>query len=102
MNPLATKDKEGKLRVAAASTVGEEGFERSSRLIESGVDFIVIDTAHGHSDQVLKAVKLVKSNFPKAKVIAGNVATAKGTGALIEAGADSVKVGVGPGSIGEL
>ena len=99
LNPLATKDKEGKLRVAAASTVGEEGFERSSRLIESGVDFIVIDTAHGHSDQVLKAVKLVKSNFPKAKVIAGNVATAKGTRALIEAGADSVKVGVGPGSI---
>ena len=99
LNPDATKDDHGRLRVAAATTVGEQGFLRSKRLIESGVDILIIDTAHGHSNQVIEAVKKIKNSFKATKVIAGNVATPEGTRALINAGADSIKVGVGPGSI---
>ena len=99
LNPDATKDDHGRLRVAAATTVGEQGFLRSKRLIESGVDILIIDTAHGHSIHVIEAVKKIKNSFKATKVIAGNVATPEGTRALINAGADSIKVGVGPGSI---
>ncbi|MBK4217818.1 IMP dehydrogenase [Paracoccus caeni] len=99
LNPLACKDDLGRLRVAAASTVGDEGFERSRALIEAGVDMVVIDTAHGHSAGVAKAVERVKTFSNEVQVVAGNVATAEATRALIEAGADAVKVGIGPGSI---
>ena len=99
LNPLACKDDLGRLRVAAASTVGEEGFERSRALIEAGVDLVVIDTAHGHSAGVAKAVERIKAFSNEVQVAAGNVATAKGARALIAAGADAVKVGIGPGSI---
>ncbi|MBC9245845.1 IMP dehydrogenase [Paracoccus sp. 11-3] len=99
LNPLACKDDLGRLRVAAASTVGDEGFERSQALIEAGVDMVVIDTAHGHSAGVAKAVERVKAFSNEVQVVAGNVATAEGTRALIDAGADAVKVGIGPGSI---
>ncbi|MDO5706657.1 MAG: IMP dehydrogenase, partial [Paracoccus sp. (in: a-proteobacteria)] len=99
LNPLACKDELGRLRVAAASTVGEEGFERSQALIEAGVDLLVIDTAHGHSEGVARAVDRIKSFSNDVQVAAGNVATGEGTRALIDAGADAVKVGIGPGSI---
>ncbi|MFC0201890.1 IMP dehydrogenase [Paracoccus rhizosphaerae] len=99
LNPLACKDDLGRLRVAAASTVGDEGFERSQALIEAGVDMVVIDTAHGHSAGVARAVERVKALSNDVQVVAGNVATAEGTRALIDAGADAVKVGIGPGSI---
>ena len=99
VNPLACKDELGRLRVAAASTVGEEGFARSQALIEAGVDMVVIDTAHGHSAGVARAVERVKTFSNEVQVVAGNVATAEGTRALIEAGANAVKVGIGPGSI---
>ena len=99
LNPLACKDDLGRLRVAAASTVGEEGFERSRALIEAGVDMVVIDTAHGHSAGVAQAVERVKAFSNEVQVVAGNVATAEATRALIAAGADAVKVGIGPGSI---
>ncbi|WP_304617464.1 IMP dehydrogenase [Paracoccus sp. (in: a-proteobacteria)] len=99
LNPLACKDDLGRLRVAAASTVGDEGFARSQALIEAGVDMVVIDTAHGHSAGVARAVERVKEFAPDVQVVAGNVATAEATRALIEAGADAVKVGIGPGSI---
>ncbi|MFC3168922.1 IMP dehydrogenase [Paracoccus fontiphilus] len=99
LNPLACKDDLGRLRVAAASTVGDEGFERSQALIEAGVDMVVIDTAHGHSAGVAKAVERVKLFSNQVQVVAGNVATAEATRALIDAGADAVKVGIGPGSI---
>ncbi|WP_299841422.1 IMP dehydrogenase [uncultured Paracoccus sp.] len=99
LNPLACKDELGRLRVAAASTVGNEGFERSQALIEAGVDMVVIDTAHGHSDSVAMAVERVKNFSNQVQVVAGNVATAEATRALIDAGADAVKVGIGPGSI---
>ena len=98
-NPNACKDEQGRLRVAAASTVGDAGFERSQALIDAGVDALVIDTAHGHSKMVLMAVERVKKLSNRVQVIAGNVATADGCKALIEAGADAVKVGIGPGSI---
>jgi IMP dehydrogenase len=98
-NPNACKDEQGRLRVAAASTVGDAGFERSQRLIDAGVDALVIDTAHGHSLQVLQAVERVKKHSNRVQVIAGNVATSDGCRALIDAGADAVKVGIGPGSI---
>ena len=97
--PLATKDSEGRLRVAAATTVGDLGFERSQALIEAGCDCIVIDTAHGHNVDVAKAVERVKTLSNSAQVIAGNVATADAAKALVDAGADAVKVGIGPGSI---
>ncbi|GLQ55448.1 IMP dehydrogenase [Devosia nitrariae] len=99
LNPNAVKDAEGRLRVAAASTVGDAGFERSMQLIEAGVDLLVIDTAHGHSVRVAEAVERVKRESNSTRIVAGNVATAEATRALIEAGADSVKVGIGPGSI---
>ena len=99
LNPVACKDGLGRLRVAAASTVGDAGFERSQALIDAGVDIVVIDTAHGHSDGVAKAVERVKALSNEVQVIAGNVATAEATRALIGAGADAVKVGIGPGSI---
>jgi IMP dehydrogenase len=99
LNPLATKDEHGRLRVAAASTVGDAGFERSAALLEAGVRPVVIDTAHGHSASVLQAVERLKAHAPDAQVVAGNVATAAGARALIDAGADAVKVGIGPGSI---
>ena len=99
LNPNATKDAQGRLRVAAATSVGDDGFERAERLIDAGVDLLVIDTAHGHSQRVLDAVARAKKLSNSVRVIAGNVATADGTKALIDAGADAVKVGIGPGSI---
>ncbi len=97
--PFATKDGEGRLRVAAASTVGDSGFERSEALIEAGCDCIVIDTAHGHNADVAKAVTRIKKLSNEVQVVAGNVATADATKALVDAGADAIKVGIGPGSI---
>ena len=99
LNPTACKDELGRLRVAAASTVGDAGFERSEALIDAGVDIVVIDTAHGHSEGVSLAVERIKRLSNSIQVIAGNVATAGATKALIGAGADAVKVGIGPGSI---
>jgi IMP dehydrogenase len=99
LNPNATKDAQGRLRVAAATSVGDDGFERAERLIDAGVDLLVIDTAHGHSQRVLDAVARAKKLSNAVRIIAGNVATADGTKALIDAGADGVKVGIGPGSI---
>ncbi|MCW5715602.1 MAG: IMP dehydrogenase [Bauldia sp.] len=99
LNPSAVKDEQGRLRVAAATSVGKEGFERTERLIDAGVDLIVVDTAHGHSARVLEQVERVKRMSNSVEVVAGNVATADGTRALIDAGADAVKVGIGPGSI---
>jgi IMP dehydrogenase len=98
-HPHASKDAEGRLRVAAATTVGEDGFERTELLMAAGCDLIVVDTAHGHSARVLEAVARIKKLSNRVQVIAGNVATADGTKALIDAGADAVKVGIGPGSI---
>jgi len=97
--PHAAKDAEGRLRVAAASSVGDKGFERAEALLAAGVDVIVIDTAHGHSAQVIAQVARIKKASNAAQVIAGNVATYDGAKALIDAGADAVKVGIGPGSI---
>ena len=97
--PDACKDGEGRLRVAAASTVGDKGFERAMMLIDAGVDCVVVDTAHGHSQQVLDQVGRIKRASNKVGIIAGNVATAEATRALIDAGADAIKVGIGPGSI---
>lgn len=99
LHPMACKDDLGRLRVAAATTVGDAGFERSAALIEAGVDLLVIDTAHGHSASVAEAVERVKALSNSVQVVAGNVATAEATRALIGAGADAVKVGIGPGSI---
>ncbi len=99
LNPVACKDHLGRLRVAAASTVGDKGFERSAALVEAGVDIVVIDTAHGHSDGVAEAVRRAKQLSNEVQIIAGNVATGEATRALIGAGADAVKVGIGPGSI---
>lgn len=98
-HPNACKDGHGRLRVAAATTVGDAGIERTERLIDADVDLIVVDTAHGHSARVLEAVSQIKRLSNHVQVMAGNVATADGTKALIDAGADSVKVGIGPGSI---
>ncbi|MBY6081219.1 IMP dehydrogenase [Ruegeria arenilitoris] len=99
LNPTACKDHLGRLRVAAATSVGDAGFERSEQLVDSGVDIIVVDTAHGHSQGVLDAVKRIKALSNEVQIIAGNVATGDATKALIDAGADAVKVGIGPGSI---
>ncbi len=98
-HPNACKDSEGRLRAAAATTVGEDGFERTERLIAAGCDLIVVDTAHGHSRSVLDAVTRIKKLSNSTQVLAGNVATAAATEALIDAGADGIKVGIGPGSI---
>ncbi|MFN4239651.1 MAG: IMP dehydrogenase [Erythrobacter cryptus] len=97
--PAATKDAAGRLRVAAATTVGDLGFARTEALIAAEVDVIVIDTAHGHNVEVARAVERVKKHSNSVQVIAGNVATAEATRALVDAGADAVKVGIGPGSI---
>jgi IMP dehydrogenase len=97
--PNATKDGEGRLRVAAATTVGDAGFARSEALIAAGCDCIVIDTAHGHNTDVARAVERVKTLSNSAQVVAGNVATADAAKALVDAGADAIKVGIGPGSI---
>ncbi len=97
--PVATKDGAGRLRVAAATTVGDLGFERTEALLDAECDLVVVDTAHGHSDRVAEAVARIKRLSNNAQVIAGNVATADAARALIDAGADGIKVGIGPGSI---
>jgi IMP dehydrogenase len=97
--PAATKDAAGRLRVAAATTVGDLGYERTAALLDAECDLIVVDTAHGHSDRVAEAVTRIKKLSNNAQVIAGNVATAEAARALIGAGADGIKVGIGPGSI---
>ena len=99
LNPIACKDHLGRLRVAAASGVGDAGFERSQALIDAGVDMIVIDTAHGHSEGVAQAVERAKTLSNEVQIMAGNIATAEAAKALIGSGADAVKVGIGPGSI---
>jgi IMP dehydrogenase len=99
LNPTACKDNLGRLRVAAATTVGDAGYERSQALVEAGVDMIVIDTAHGHSAGVAEAVRRARELSTDVQIVAGNVATGDATRALIDAGADAVKVGIGPGSI---
>ncbi|MDB5457732.1 MAG: inosine-5-monophosphate dehydrogenase [Caulobacter sp.] len=98
-HPLAAKDDKGRLLVGAASTVGDAGFERSMGLVEAGVDVVVIDTAHGHSSQVAQAVARLKRETNRVQVVAGNIATYDAARSLIDAGADAVKVGIGPGSI---
>ena len=98
-HPNASKDAQGRLRVAAAIGTGENGLERAAALVEAGVDIIVIDTAHGHSAGVLESVKEIRSKYKNVDIIGGNVATAAGAEALIKAGVDGVKVGIGPGSI---
>ena len=97
--PLATKDNEGRLRVAAAVGVGKDGMTRTKALVKAGVDAIVVDTAHGHSKAVLDVIKNIKKSFKNIEVVGGNVATAEGAQALIKAGVDAVKIGIGPGSI---
>ncbi|MCY4315998.1 MAG: IMP dehydrogenase [Roseovarius sp.] len=99
LNPTACKDYLGRLRVAAASTVGDDGYERSEALVDAGVDMIVVDTAHGHSEAVLNAVERAKLLSNEVQIVAGNVATGEAAKALINAGADAIKVGIGPGSI---
>jgi IMP dehydrogenase len=98
-HPLANKDELGRLRVAAATGVGDDGAARAAALIEAGVDVVVVDTAHGHSAGVLAAVARIKRESNAVQIIAGNVATADGAKALVDAGADAVKIGIGPGSI---
>ncbi len=97
--PNACKDEIGRLRVGAAVGTGEDTLKRVEALVSAGVDLVVVDTAHGHSKRVIETVNLIKREFPNLPLVAGNVATAEGTKALIDAGADAVKVGVGPGSI---
>lgn len=98
-HPNACKDSKGRLRVAAASTVGDAGYDRAVALISAGADAVVIDTAHGHSSKVIEQVRRLKTDYPDAQIIAGNIATEAAAIALIEAGADAIKVGIGPGSI---
>lgn len=98
-NPLASKDDQQRLRVGAATGIGAESQARVKALVEAGVDVIVVDTAHGHSQGVLDQVRWVKDNYPDVQVIGGNIATGAAALALVEAGADAVKVGIGPGSI---
>lgn len=97
--PLASKDSEGRLLVAAATGVGRDGIKRAEGLIEAGADLIVIDTAHGHSNGVIATVRELRKAYPKQNFVAGNIATSDAAKALIDAGADAVKVGIGPGSI---
>ncbi|WP_144098059.1 IMP dehydrogenase [Croceicoccus sediminis] len=99
LHPDSTKDSTGRLRVAAASTVGDKGFERTQALVDAEVDVVVIDTAHGHNKDVARSVERAKKLSSNIQIIAGNVATAEATKALIDAGADGIKVGIGPGSI---
>jgi IMP dehydrogenase len=98
-NPNACKDEQGRLRVAAATTVGDTGFRRTEMLIDAGVDLVVVDTAHGHSRHVLAAVERIKRLSNAVQVVAGNIATSDGAKALLDVGADAIKVGIGPGSI---
>ena len=98
-HPHAAKDEQGRLRVGAATSVSDAGVARAEALVDAGVDVVVVDTAHGHSDAVLKTVARIKSKSNYAQVLAGNVATADGARALVDAGADAIKVGIGPGSI---
>ena len=98
-HPNASKDEAGRLRVGAAIGVGEGNKERAEMLVDAGVDVIVVDTAHGHSEGVLRSVQWVKMRFPNVEVIGGNIATADAAKALVDHGADGVKVGIGPGSI---
>ncbi|HEX8987785.1 MAG TPA: IMP dehydrogenase [Rhodocyclaceae bacterium] len=98
-HPNACKDSQGRLRVGAAIGVGEGTEERAALLVEAGVDVLIVDTAHGHSEGVLKRVEWVKKNFPNVEVIGGNIATGAAAKALVDHGADGVKVGIGPGSI---
>ncbi len=98
-HPNACKDDLGRLRVGAAMGVGEGSEERAEALAEAGVDVIVVDTAHGHSQSVLDSISWVKKRFPRIQVIGGNIATAAAAKALVDQGADAVKVGIGPGSI---
>ena len=98
-NPNACKDKQGRLRVAAATTVGDKGFERAGALADAECDLIVLDTAHGHSARVVEQVEKIKKTWGHVQLVAGNVATAAAAEALIGAGADCIKVGIGPGSI---
>ncbi|MFD1330485.1 IMP dehydrogenase [Methylopila musalis] len=98
-NPNANKDAQGRLRVAAATTVGDKGYARAEALIDAGCDLVVVDTAHGHSQHVLDVVARIKRISNEVQIVAGNVATGDATKALIDAGADAVKVGIGPGSI---
>lgn len=97
--PNACKDSKGRLRVGAAIGIGKDSEERAARLLDAGVDVLVLDSAHGHSKNVLDAVRSVKASFPNCQLVAGNVATYEGAKAILEAGADAVKVGIGPGSI---
>ncbi|MTI17266.1 IMP dehydrogenase [Rhodobacteraceae bacterium RKSG542] len=99
LNPNASKDEQGSLLAGAATSVGDDGYRRAEMLIDAGVDVLVVDTAHGHSQAVLDAVARIKKAYPKVELIAGNVATREATKALVDAGADAVKVGIGPGSI---
>jgi len=99
MHPDASKDIDGRLRVGAATSVGDDGYERAEALIDAGVDMLVVDTAHGHSKGVLQAIEKIKKRYGNVQIVGGNVATASGTKALIDAGADAVKIGIGPGSI---
>jgi len=98
-HPNASKDMDGRLRVGAATAVGDDGFDRAEALISAGVDMLVVDTAHGHSKGVLLAIEKIKKQYGNVQIVGGNVATASGTRALIDAGADAVKIGIGPGSI---
>jgi len=98
-HPHATKDEKGRLRAGAATGIGDEGFARTEALLDAGADLIVVDTAHGHSSRVIEAVNRIKKKSNYAQVVAGNVATADGAKALMDAGADAIKVGIGPGSI---
>jgi IMP dehydrogenase len=98
-HPHAAKDEQGRLRVAAATGTGDKGFARAELLIDAGVDLVVVDTAHGHSIHVIDQVRRIKKLSNKVQIIAGNVATGEATEALIDAGADAVKIGIGPGSI---
>ncbi|NLG63885.1 MAG: IMP dehydrogenase, partial [Candidatus Cloacimonetes bacterium] len=97
--PNAAKDEHGRLRVGAAIGTSARDLDRAAELVQAGVDVLVIDTAHGHSAGVLRALELVRSKFPETQIIAGNIGTAEGARALAERGADAVKVGIGPGSI---
>jgi len=99
LHPSACKDSDGRLRVGAATSVGDDGYARAEALIDAGVDMLIVDTAHGHSRGVLQAIEKIKKNYGNVQLVGGNVATASGTRALIDAGADAVKIGIGPGSI---
>ncbi|MFN3400517.1 MAG: IMP dehydrogenase, partial [Ferrovibrio sp.] len=99
LHPNASKDEQGRLRCAAAVSTGADGLERAQALIAAGVDIVIVDTAHGHSSRVLETIQAIKKRSNLTQVIGGNVATSEGTKALIDAGVDAVKVGIGPGSI---